>query len=104
MNLQEVYGVSRWWTSSGLFGFKGRKRIAYHSILGHVIKFVRRIAFTGNIYPFLVWKGVPKKYYRAVIKAIRHSQKKFPKLFWQGSFTYLYVPFNGCRRRKMKRK
>lgn len=104
MNLQEIHGRSRWWTSSGLFGFKGRKRISYHSILGHVIKFIRRIAFAGNIYPFLVWKGIPKKHYRAVLKAIRYSKKQFPEISWQGSLAYLYIPFNGCRRRKLKRK
>ena len=104
MNLQELQGRNIWWTSSGLLGFKGRKKNKYDGVLGHVIKFMRRISFIGNIYPFAIWKGVPRRRFRTIYKAFVYAHKNFPLMNWLGSIAYIYIPFNGCRRRKLKRR
>jgi ribosomal protein S11 len=54
INLQEVHGTSRYWTSSGLMGYKGRKKKSYDGSLGHAIKFLRKLTFLGDFKPFIV--------------------------------------------------
>lgn len=103
MNLHEIMKGSLWGASSGLFGFKGRKRNKYHSVVAHIIRFIRRISFFSDIYPILLWKGVPRRLYRAVLKTFKFTNCS-NELSWQGIIAYLFISFNGCRRKKLKRK
>jgi ribosomal protein S11 len=105
INLQEVHGLSRHWTSMGMLGFKRRKRNRVQSVIYQYIKFQQSISNIGDFNPFLVWNGVPKRRnYRAIVKGVRYSKRKWNKISWRGSIAMTNLSFNGCRRKKLKRK
>jgi ribosomal protein S11 len=105
INLQEVHGLSHRWTSTGMFGFKRRNRNKFQSVIHQFIKFIKYITYLGDLYPFFVLNGMPKRRnYRAILKGVRYSKRNFKKISWRGILATTPRAFNGCRRRKLKRK
>jgi hypothetical protein len=62
-----------------MHGFKRKDRNKYPSLFSQTTKFLRKIGYRGDVYPFLVWNGLPRRHHRTIIKSIRYG-RRFQKL------------------------
>jgi ribosomal protein S11 len=100
--LSNIKGQTKMWTSSGRFHFKGRDKTAFMAIIQISEFFLKKIWRLGIRRAILKIKNANRKRF-AVRKTIRRLRKKYPVKF-VGVFMQIQVAFNGCRRKKKRRK
>lgn len=106
LTASDLQGRIKVWTNAGRWGFKGRNKKEYMAIVTVAENFFRKVANFGIRFVFLKFKNF-RNPRAAIKKAIRkHKRKKNSRLRlkYLGIWTELHVSFNGCRRKKLRRK
>jgi ribosomal protein S11 len=100
--LSNIKGQTKIWTSSGRLHFKGRDKTAYMAIIQVNQFFLKRIWRLGIRCAILKLKNVSRTRI-AIKKSIRMMRKICPIKF-VGLFIQMQIAFNGCRKKKKRRK
>jgi small subunit ribosomal protein S11 len=98
----DFLGNTKVWESSGRCGFKGKSKTAYMAVVTTTEEFFKKVWHFGIRYIFLKTKGFlgPRKNLKKIIDI---TLKKFPFKFI-GVEAKTSVAFNGCKKKKRKRK
>jgi ribosomal protein S11 len=91
------------WISTGSFGFKGRDKTDYLSLItiGHI--FFKKLAKFAKIYAFFKFKNFSPRW--PAIRKVLLTQKKQKqlKVHFLSLLIDLHITFNGCRRKQLPR-
>lgn len=104
LTASDLRGRIKYWTNAGRLGFKGSEKTAYMAIVTVAEAFFKKIRNSRIKYVFLKFKNFRRP--RAAIKKVirKLKKEKYRKLRYLGIWTELHVSFNGCRRKKLRRK
>jgi ribosomal protein S11 len=100
--LSNIKGQIKIWTSSGRLHFKGRDKTTYMAIIQINQIFFKKIWRLGIRCAILKLKNVSRTRI-AIRKSIRMMRKICPIKF-VGLFMQMQIAFNGCRKKKKRRK
>lgn len=102
--LADMEGHTKIWTSTGRSGFKNKDKTTYMAIVRAMELFLKKIWNMGIRHMILQFRNLYKRQPRF---AIRFSLRKFKRKY---RFSYLgfliqnQMAFNGCRKKKKRRK
>ena len=100
----DIKGHTKGWLSTGRLGFKNKDKTTYMAIVRVTELFWKKVWTLGIRTVFLRFKNVSKRSTRSAIKkGLRKIRRIYP-LKYLGIFANLRVSFNGCRRKKKRRK
>ena len=104
LTASDLRGRIKLWTNSGRFGFKGRYKKDFMVIMTVADKFFKRLKKYGIKYVFLKFKNFRRS--RHAIRKVLQKHRKYskPYLRFIGIWTEMHVSFNGCRKKKLRRK
>jgi ribosomal protein S11 len=102
--IADIRGNTKGWLSSGRFGYKTKDKTTYMAMVNLTQLFVKKAWSLGVRRAILKFKNISKKSLRyAIRKALRKSRKLYPiKLI--GFLFQIQIAFNGCRKKKKRRK
>ena len=101
-NAANFKGQTKIWLNSGKCGFKGRNKIEYLALTSVAEIFFRRVWIFGIRRAIFRYKNFNRKRW-AIRKALRRTLRRCPiKIL--GFFIETQIAFNGCRRKKKRRK
>ena len=102
-NLSNHLGQTNFWTNAGRNHFQGRDKIDYMAVISMTEIFLRRIWVSGFNWIILNFKNY-NRLNRAVKRGIKWSLKKGFQLKFISFSVKNEIAFNGCRRKKKRRR
>jgi ribosomal protein S11 len=103
-NVTNFKGQTKCWTSSGRCGFVGRNRINHMALITVTEKFIERISNQGIRRLILIFKNYSHSH-RAIVRGIKRSLKeRKASIKFLGLTLKTQNVFNGCRRKKRRRR
>ena len=102
-NVTNYKGQTKCWTSSGRFGFKGKTKMAHMAIISVTEKFIKKLWSYGIHHVLLIFKNY-KPQHRAILRGIKQSLQKKNALKFLSLTIKTTLVFNGCRRKKERRR
>jgi len=100
----DIQGKTKIWTSTGRSGFKNKDKTTYMAIVRVTEIFYKKLWHWGIRFVLFKYHNLYKKSTRF---AVRHSMRKFrSKLVLNavGFIARTQISFNGCRKKKRRRK
>ena len=100
----DINGHTKGWTSTGRVGFKNKDKTTYMALVRVTELFYKKIWSLGVRRAILKFRNLSKRGPRA---AIRNGLRKIRRLYpvkYLGLLAETQVSFNGCRRKKKRRK
>jgi ribosomal protein S11 len=101
--LTNYIGATKYWTNSGRSGLKGRSKINYAALTTITENFFQKIWMQGIQTMLLVFKNYNKHRHIPIIKGIKLNLKKHQFNFIGITIKNQNV-FNGCHRKKLRRR
>ena len=101
-NLSDLNGQTKLWTNAGRKGFVGRAKIDHLVVIKLINDFVQEIWRKGIRSILLQFNHIGQRKYslkRGITQALEKYQVRFI-----GLLTIVGIAFNGCRRKKIRRK
>jgi len=100
----DIEGRTKGWTSTGRSGFKNKDKTTYMAIVKVTELFFKKVWSLGIRRVILKLKNVYQRSTRfAIRKSLRKTRKLYP-LKYLGILFQMQVAFNGCRKKKKRRK
>jgi ribosomal protein S11 len=100
----DINGHTKGWTSTGRAGFKNKDKTTYMALVRVTELFYKKVWSLGVRRAILKLRNLSKRGPRA---AIRNSLRKIRRLYpvkYLGLLAETQISFNGCRRKKKRRK
>jgi len=100
----DIKGHTKGWTSTGRVGFKNKDKTTYMALIRVIEIFYKKVWNVGVRCAILKLRNLSKRGPRA---AIRNSLRKIRRLYpikYLALLAETQVSFNGCRRKKKRRK
>ena len=100
----DIQGQTKMWTSTGRAGFKNKDKTTYMAVVRVTEIFYKRLWNWGVRSVLFKFHNLYKKSTRF---AVRHSMRKFRSKFalkYIGFLARTQISFNGCRKKKQRRK
>jgi len=101
-NVSDFNGKTKYWTNAGRNNFFGKTKIAKLAVITMTENFIKKIWKYGIRCVIMKFNKRGTKRY-PILKGIKRGLKNHPIKF-VGILTKLDITFNGCRRKKTRRK
>lgn len=102
-NLTNYKGQTKYWTCSGQFGFRGKTKVARMALITVTENFIKRIWEGGARNIILVFKNYNRRH-TAMTRGIKLALKKNYLVKFVSLTIKTQIIFNGCRRKKKRRR
>jgi len=100
----DIKGHTKGWTSTGRMGFKNKDKTTYMALIRVTELFYKKVWSLGVRRAILKFRNLVKRGPRA---AIRNGLRKIRRLYpvkYIGLLAETQISFNGCRKKKIRRK
>ena len=100
----DIKGHTKGWTSTGRMGFKNKDKTTYMALIRVTELFYKKVWSLGVRRAILKFRNLSKRGPRA---AIRNGLRKIRRLYpvkYLGLLAETQISFNGCRKKKKRRK
>lgn len=102
--IADIEGRTKGWSSTGRFGFKKKDKTAYMAIVKVTEQFMKKIWSLGIRRVLLKFKNVYKRDTRFAIRnSLRKNWQSYP-FKYLGILFQMQIAFNGCRKKKQRRR
>ena len=100
----DIKGHTKGWLSTGKIGFKNKDKTTYMALVRVTELFWKKVWSLGIRQVILKFKNIYKKSTRSALrKGLRKIRRIYP-LKYLGILAQIQVAFNGCRKKKKRRK
>ena len=100
----DIHGQTKGWLSTGRIGFKNKDKTTYMALVRVTELFWKKIWSLGIRKVILKFKNIYKRGTRSAIrKGLRKMRRRYP-LKYLAILVQIQVAFNGCRKKKKRRK